>query len=201
MRADANLEQNKQLSFLKTSWFWLVLIGLVLILGASWIAFSRFLVDTTTTTGEAIILEPAPIAGHPAPDFKLVSTEGKTITLSDFRGQPVILNFWATWCAPCRAEFPEFQKAATDNADRLVIIGINNTSADNVDSIPAFLDEFGVTFPIVLDETGDTVKTYRIIGLPTTVFIDSNGVVNEIFTGPLNKAYIESKISELNQKP
>ena len=201
MRADANLEQNGQLSFLKASWFWLALIGLVLILGASWIAFSRFLVNTNTTAGEAIVLEPAPVAGHPAPDFKLVSTDGKTISLSDFRGQPVILNFWATWCAPCRAEFPEFQKAAVDNAGRLVIIGINNTSADNADSIPAFLEEFGVTFPIVLDETGDTVKTYQIIGLPTTIFVDSNGIVNEVFTGPLNKAYIESKISELNQEP
>ncbi|NJN97966.1 MAG: TlpA family protein disulfide reductase, partial [Anaerolineales bacterium] len=98
---------------------------------------------------------------------------------------------------PCRAEFPDFQKAAVDNAGTLVIIGINNTTTDRKDQIPAFLDEFGITFPIVLDETGDTAKAYNILGLPTSIFIDRNGTVNEIFTGPVNKAYIEAKLSEL----
>jgi thiol-disulfide isomerase/thioredoxin len=200
MSADINVEKSHESSFLKTHWFWAMLIALVLVLGISWIVFSKTLLNSVSASGgEAVILEPAPVAGHPAPDFELVSTEGKTIRLSDFRGKPVILNFWATWCGPCRAEFPEFQKAAVDNADRLVIIGINNTTADQPDLIPDFLREFGVTFPIVLDEKGETVKTYRILGLPTTVFIDSNGIVNEVFTGPLNKAYIESKISELNK--
>jgi peroxiredoxin len=139
------------------------------------------------------------MAGHPAPDFELAGVEGEMVRLSDFKGKPVIVNFWATWCAPCRAEFPEFQEAAVDNADRLVIIGVNNTAADQAEQIPAFLEEFGITFPIVLDKNGDTIKAYRILGLPTTIFIDSNGIVNEVFTGPLNKAYIESKISELTK--
>jgi peroxiredoxin len=168
-------------------------------LGGGWIIFSRAFVGSNATGGDTSVLEPAPIAGHPAPDFELVNVEGETIRLSDFRGQPVIVNFWATWCPPCRAEFPEFQKAAVDNADRLVIIGVNNTAVDQADLIPGFLDEFGITFPIVLDTAdGATVETYRVLGLPTTVFIDSNGIVNEVFTGPLNKAYIESKITELS---
>ena len=179
-------------------WFWIATIGAVLVLGVSWIAYSRALVGgTSTVSNEATTLQAAAVAGHPAPDFELASPDGEIYKLSDFKGQPVILNFWATWCGPCRAEFPEFQEAAVDNADSLVIIGINNTTADQADQVPGFLEEFGITFPIVLDETGETVKTYRIIGLPTTVFIDSNGIVNEVFTGPLNKAYIESKISEL----
>jgi peroxiredoxin len=199
MSVEATIKQdNKAMSLLKRSWFWAALIALVLALGGGWIALSRILVNGKVAGGEAVALEPAPIAGHPAPEFELVSTEGETIRLSDFQGQPVILNFWATWCGPCRAEFPEFQKAAVDNADRLVIIGINNTAADQPDLIPGFLEEFGVTFPIVLDEDGQTIKSYRILGLPTTIFIDSAGIINEVFTGPLNKAYIESKISELS---
>jgi thiol-disulfide isomerase/thioredoxin len=202
MNADINTEKDQEILLLKARWFWAVIIALVLILGISWIAFSKTLLNTASGIGgEAVVLEPAPVAGHPAPDFELASTEGQPVRLSDFRGKPVILNFWATWCAPCRAEFPEFQKAAVDNADRLVIIGVNNTTADQPDLVPDFLKEFGVTFPIVLDEKGETIKTYRILGLPTTVFIDSNGIVNEVFTGPLNKAYIESKISELNVEP
>lgn len=181
---------------LQTRKFWIGLILLTLIVGVAWIAYSRTLIDQTSTTSAAN-LEPAAIKGHPAPDFALQTLEGKTIRLSDYKGKPVLVNFWATWCGPCRAEFPDFQKAWTDNADKLVIIGINNTSTDDKTQVPAFLDEFGVTYPIVLDESGDTAKAYNILGLPTSIFIDRDGVVREIFTGPLNKAYIEAKLGEL----
>ncbi len=182
---------------LKTRWFWLALIGLALGLGSGWIVFSRTLMGSPASGGDAGALEPAPIKGHPAPDFALPTLDGEIVRLSDFKGKPVLINFWATWCGPCRAEFPDFQQAAVDNAGTLVIIGINNTTTDQKDQIPAFLDEFGVTYPIVLDETGDTTKAYNILGLPTSIFIDRNGNVNEIFTGPVNKAYIEAKLSEL----
>ena len=200
MSAETNLNANNgELPFYQTRWFWGLVIGTVIVLGTGWIVFSRNLIGSSIVGSNAATLDPAPVTGHPAPDFELVNLEGETIRLSDYKGQPVIVNFWATWCGPCRAEFPEFQRAAVDNADRLVIIGVNNTSTDQPDLIPGFVEEFGITFPIVLDtEDGTTAKTYRILGLPTTIFIDSNGVVNEVFTGPLNKAYIESKISELN---
>ena len=198
MGADLNVERVKgDQPFYTSSWFWVALIAVVVILGGSWIVFSRNLIRSNVAGGDAIILEPAPVAGHPAPDFELVSTEGETIRLSDFKGTPVIVNFWATWCGPCRAEFPDFQRAAVDNADQLVIIGVNNTSADQAELVPDFLEEFGITFPIVLDEDGSTAETYRILGLPTTIFIDSSGIVDEVFTGPINKAYIESKIAKL----
>ena len=196
MSAETSVNNYESPSLLKTQWFWGVLIGLVIIAGGAWILFSSWHVVNSGSDSVAS-LEPAPVVGHIAPDFELATPTGEIIRLSDYRGTPVIVNFWATWCGPCRAEFPEFQEAAVDNADSLVIIGVNSTSTDQADKIPAFLEEFGITFPIVLDEQGDVVDQYRVLGLPTTVFIDSNGVVNEVFTGPLNKAYIESKISEL----
>jgi peroxiredoxin len=182
----------------RSLWFWVGVTGLVLGLGLGWIAYSRALVGGMATAKDgAPKLEPAPIAGYPAPDFELANLKGEKVRLSDYRGMPVILNFWATWCGPCRAEFPEFQAAAVDNADRLVIIGVNNTYADNPEAVPEFVREMGVTFPILLDNEQQVVNAYNVLGLPTTVFIDSKGVVNEVFTGPLNKAYIESKIQEL----
>jgi peroxiredoxin len=178
-------------------WVWVIIIFGIITIGTGWILLSRVQVGQPLITNSAEAPDPAPIAGHPAPDFELTTPAGETLRLSDYRGKPVIVNFWASWCAPCRAEFPEFQRAAVDNADSLAIIGVNSTSTDQVDKIPAFLDEYGITFPIGLDTSGEVVKTYRVLGLPTTVFIDSNGIVNEVFTGPLNKAYIESKISDL----
>ncbi|MCB9078296.1 MAG: TlpA family protein disulfide reductase [Anaerolineaceae bacterium] len=199
MSIDAKAQRDhKPTPFFRALWFWMAMIGLTLILGGIWIVLSKSWVTAgTITADEAINLEPAAIAGHPAPNFELVSTDGETVKLSDFKGQPVILNFWATWCGPCRSEFPEFQQAAVDNADRMVIIGINNTSADNPNAIPDFMKEFGITFPILLDTDREAIDAYNVLGLPTTIFIDDQGVVNEVFTGPLNKAYIESKISEL----
>ena len=198
MNSDVPVEDVKPISLLlKMRWFWIMLIGLVIILGSVWIAFSRTLIGSAVAGSESVSLEPAAVVGHPAPDFELQTLEGETVRLSDFKGKPVLVNFWATWCGPCRAEFPDFQKAAVDNADTLVIIGVNNTTTDQKDQIPAFLAEFSVTFPVVLDETGETAKAYGILGLPTSIFIDRNGIVNEIFTGPINKAYIEAKLSEL----
>lgn len=190
---------SSELSALKSVWFWGAAIVLVIIVGGAWILFSRslFISSDAVNSNNAVVLEPAAIAGHPAPDFELKNLDGETIRLADYQGKPVIINFWATWCGPCRAEMPEIQEISVENADDLIVIGVNNTATDNEDLIVEFVQEFGVTFPIVLDEDGKTVETYKVIGLPMTVFIDKDGVVNEVFTGPVNKAYIQSKIPEL----
>jgi len=177
--------------------FWMVLIGTVIVLGGAWIIISRGLRPDAVPGSQSAALDAAPVAGHPAPDFTLPTLSGETLSLSDFKGRPVLINFWATWCPPCRAEFPDFQRAHIDNADELVIIGINNTPTDQPDRVADFVADMGVTFPIVLDESGEVGKTYNVLGLPTTVFIDRDGLVNEVFTGPINQAYIEAKLSEL----
>jgi peroxiredoxin len=190
-------ESTKEYPVLKRRPFWITLIGLVIVLGGIWIIFSQSTRTNSLAGAEASELEPAPVAGHPAPDFELPTLDGDTLRLSDYQGRPVLVNFWATWCGPCRAEFPDFQEAYADNADDLVIIGVNNTAADQENLVEDFVAEMGATFPIVLDKTGQTVETYKVLGLPTTVFVDRNGIVSEVFTGPINKAYIEAKLSEL----
>ena len=129
----SNVQPNTQSepAILKNRWFWGIAIVLVIILGGVWILFSQAITSNGPIGGnDAVVLEPAPIARHPAPDFELKSLDGNVVHLSDFEGKPVLVNFWATWCGPCRAEFPDFQEASIDNADNLVIIGVNNTAAD-----------------------------------------------------------------------
>lgn len=169
---------------------WMVLLGAVLILGGAWTITNRIPGDST---GD---LSPAPIKGHPAPELVLNTTTGGQMRLSDNKGKPVIINFWATWCPPCRAETPDLQAIHRELGDELVIFSVNLTSQDGGD-IEGFMNEFGVTFPVGLDVDGSAALSYNVLGLPTTIFIDRNGIVNEVFTGAVNKAYIEAKLSEL----
>lgn len=157
--------------------------------------------ESTTGTQETVHsdLEPAPRTGHPAPEFTLTTLDGDEVSLSDFRGQPVILNFWASWCGPCRVEMPDLQKTYdTHGEDGVVVLGINLTRRENsLDDVPAFIDEFDLTFPIVLDEEGEVAKLYQVRGQPASVFIDANGIVQTMWQGPVTKQFIEDQLVDL----
>lgn len=178
--------KEEQPPILKTPLFWAVFIGLAVILTGGWAIYARLTPNETA----------APLAGHSAPDFALPTLAGETLRLSDLAGQPVLINFWATWCPPCKAEMPDFQEVYEADGD-LVIIGVNHTTTDEVEKVEAFVAELEITFPIVLDESGQVVEKYHIRGLPTSILVDRNGIIQEVFTGPINKAYIESKLSGL----
>ena len=121
--------------------------------------------------------------GQIAPDFELERVDGGEAWLTDFRGHPVVLNFWATWCQPCRQEMPQLVNAYDENKDEgLVIIGLN--LQEGRDLIKPFAEGFGINYPILIDRDGDVGDQYRLIGLPTTYFIDSNGVIVSVFRGP-----------------
>jgi len=121
--------------------------------------------------------------GKLAPDFLLETLDGGEIRLSDLRGQAIVLNFWATWCAPCRKEIPQLVAAYDRFASQgLVVLGVNLQESRSV--IRSFADAFGMDFPIAIDGTGDVAYEYRLLGLPTTYFIDRGGVVRSLFRGP-----------------
>ncbi len=170
---------------------WLGLIVMVIIAGGGWIFVNRIPQEAQNNQ-----LEPAPVKGHPAPEISLLSTTGERINLSDFRGKPVVINFWATWCTPCRIETPELQELHRERGDEIVIFSVNATQQDGGD-IEGFMQEFGMTFPVMLDTDGQAFKDYGVYGLPTTIFVNKHGVIHEVFTGLVNKAIIESKIPDL----
>lgn len=139
----------------------------------------------------------------PAIDFTLKDQYGNTHTLSDYKGKTVFLNFWATWCPPCRAEMPDIQKIYetydTEGEDALIVLGVagpNMGSEKSEEEIIKFLEENGYTYPVVMDTTGEMFRAYGIYSFPTTFMIDRDGNVFGYASGQLNEDMIKSIIEQ-----
>jgi peroxiredoxin len=136
--------------------------------------------------------------GQLAPDFELQDLQGRTIRLSDYRGQVVLVNFWATWCGYCRTEFPEIQRAYERNQEAgLIVLAVN--VQDRRESVEAYAQELGLTFPVLLDPLGRTSGSYRARGLPTSYFIDPEGLIVRKQVGPVDEAMIEGVLREAGE--
>ena len=124
--------------------------------------------------------------GEPVPDFRLDTPDGGTLQLSDYRGQAVVLNFWATWCVPCRKEMPQLQAVHAEYADSgsLTVVAVNLQESPS--AVTDFGEELSLTFPLALDRDGEVVRRYGLIGLPGTFFIDAEGVLRARVIGELH---------------
>ncbi len=133
-------------------------------------------------------------AGVNAPDFTLRNLEGESVSLADYKGKIVILNFWATWCGPCRKEMPDLEKYYREYNQDVVVLAVNTDSNNDV---KGFADGLQLTFPIVLDEKSEILKQYEIISYPTTYFIDKKGVIQAKQIGEMNYELIKERIRQL----
>jgi peroxiredoxin len=137
-----------------------------------------------------------PKVGEKAHDFTLSGLDGNIVTLSELREQPVIVNFWATWCAPCRIEMPELQAAFEKHQDQgLVILALDQDEPPDVVQ-KFFFDEMGLTFTPLLDEEGIISQLYGVFNFPATFFINGEGVITAIHHGPMTQAQIEGYLSD-----
>ena len=151
---------------------------------------------SATTTQKTIGLD----LGQLAPDFTLQSLDGKTIRLSDFRGHPVWINFWASWCPPCRDEMPRLEGAyLTHAADGLVILGV--AVRDSPANAEAFVKEVVVTYPIVLDEPGKVADQHRAVALPVHYWVDREGIIRGWAIGELPPNQYEPSLAKILPGP
>jgi thiol-disulfide isomerase/thioredoxin len=173
---------------------WMILIVIVLALGSGWTISSRAPLSAASKDEQS-----APREGFSAPDFTLDLLGGGQVTLSELRGKVVVVNLWASWCPPCRAEMPAIEKVYQAYADLgLVVLGVNTTYQDSESAAQAFVNEYGLTFPIPLDLDGSVSQRYALNGLPTTFFIDRKGIIRSVIVGgPMSEATIQSKIEDL----
>ncbi|MBF6600028.1 MAG: TlpA family protein disulfide reductase [Dehalococcoidia bacterium] len=136
-----------------------------------------------------------PRIGEPAPEFTLQDINGKVVRLSDFRGRPVLINFWATWCPPCRKEFPQLVRSYDQGNGSFVVLGVD--IRESLNDVRPFVKQYKATYPILMDDTGEVVRAYRLTGVPSSYFIDAQGILRDEYFGPLSGSKIDSRIAAL----
>ncbi|PFL17550.1 thiol:disulfide interchange protein [Bacillus cereus] len=138
--------------------------------------------------------------GKSAPDFELTKLDGTKVKLSDLKGKKVILNFWATWCGPCQQEMPDMEAFYKEHKENVEILAINYTPSEKgggEEKVSNFAKEKGITFPILLDKNIDVTTAYKVITIPTSYFIDTKGVIQDKFIGPMTQKEMEKRIAKL----
>lgn len=176
----------------------IVLLG-ALLLGSLYIALTRVQPQRAVLAGAPVTApaaDPAPLVDHPAPNFTLTTTEGETLTLGDLKGQVVLVNIWATWCPPCRAEMPTIQATYEQYRDQgFRVLAVN--LQEDAPTVAAFFRSYGLTFAAPLDADGAVSSTYRANVLPSSFFVDRRGVIRAVYRGPMPRSVLDATVEQL----
>ncbi len=136
--------------------------------------------------------------GEPAPAWVLEDPQGRPIRLEDFRGRPVLVNFWAVWCPPCREEMPLLDTLARQQ-DKVTVVAVD--VGDSAEAVKNFLAQNGLRLPVALDAQGAVASRYQVQGLPTTFFLDARGIVRHIHVGALDESTLHQGLTTIGVTP
>ena len=179
----------------------IISVGVLIGMGVGALFISGLVLATNSFTQpkagmiEEVDSDDAPQVNAPAPDFELENLTGEKKHLADFQGKVVVLNFWATWCGPCKVEMPFFQEISEKYASEIAVLAVNNQ--ETVDKVSPFVEELGLTYEILMDNDGGVATQYQVIGFPTTYFIDPNGVNKFLHVGVLTEEQLDGYLNLL----
>ncbi len=179
----------------RTRFDWIVVTIAFALVGGAWTIQSRVPASAINPVGKP----PAPQIGYLAPDFTATTIAGEAFQLSAVRGRPVVLNFWATWCPPCRAEIPHLESAWRERGGAVMFVGVD--VGESPGQVAAFAEEFGMTYPVPLDPRSEIARLYHVVAFPSTFLIDSDGVIRDIDFGAVNKASLDAALGDLISNP
>lgn len=165
-------------------------LGLVILFGFDFIQASVIEKEKTPEAAQV---------GAQAPDFELQNIQGESVRLSEYRGKPVLVNFWATWCAPCKLEMPNFQKYYARYPGQFEILAVEY--GEPQDTVARFVEDMGLTFQILSDPDAKVHALYRFLGYPTTYIIDSEGVLRFQHVGLMHESALEKYLTEVGVIP
>jgi len=175
-------------------------LGLLNIISRTKIRVALFAITFTLTSCINTNMTAPPVPDpYPAPLFGLTDLSGKVVSLSDFRGKPVLINFWASWCMPCLNEMPYIEEIYRERkSDNLVVLMIN--AKEPIEVVSKFAKGKGYTFTILLDSDGKANNAYQVFGLPSTYFIDTNGIVKYSYMGELTTGIMKMGLKTIIPK-
>jgi thiol-disulfide isomerase/thioredoxin len=179
---------------MKKIWKPLLLIAVIGIIAADLFFDARSSNDNPNQLASTLDLPVGTTTGDLAPDFNGTTLDGEIVQLSDLRGKTVLVNIFASWCGPCRAEAPHLVEVDNLLGEDVVFVGLN--LQENVSAVEGFKQDFGIDFPLVLNEDGRLTEIYKPIGLPTSWFIDPNGIVRYVHAGPMTSEILLAAIED-----
>jgi len=135
------------------------------------------------------------LMGRKAPDFELTAASGESVRLADYAGMPVVVNFWATWCRPCLEEMPLLDRRYEGYRQKMMVLAVNYEEDAQV--VQDFAAEADLRFPILIDSGGAVIKQYQVYGLPTTYFLDAQGVVQAVHLGQLSEKTLDEYLEKI----
>lgn len=142
----------------------------------------------------------SPKVGYHAPPFTLPKfPDNQPISLADYQGKPVFINFWASWCPPCQAESPDLVKAYAKYGDKIQFIGVNLTAQDSLTDVTAFIKKYGIMYPTALDTKGTVSQQYQTLGIPASFFVDRQGIIVEQYVGAISQQMLEEDLQKISK--